>query len=83
MSAAEAPSSWATFSTSVPSSAAASLTARSNSIDFSGNLRWVVQRLLLDRAEDRFHAMGNPNHDSRTDPDSFRHDEPVSRFRDD
>ena len=54
-----------------------------NSIDFSGNVCWIVQRLLLDRAKDRFHAMGDANHDSRTDSDSFRHSEPDSRFRDD
>ena len=43
----------------------------------------VVEGLLLDRAEHRLHAMGNADHDSRTDTDSFTHDEPVSRFRGD
>ena len=52
-------------------------------LDFRRNQARVVESLLLDRAQHRLHAMGNADHDSRTDTNSLTHDEPVSRFRGD
>ena len=81
MSASEAPSTSATFWTMASRSAADAATARSNALDLRGDQARVVERLLLDRAQDRLHAMRDADHDSRTDTDSLTHDEPVSRFR--
>ena len=66
----------ATFWTMASSSAAEAATARSNRSISAGTRPGSVERLRLDRAEDRLHAMGDADHDARTDPDSFMHDEP-------
>ena len=80
MSAAESPSSWATFWIRASRSAADSATARSKRSISAGDLAGMVERLLLDRAEDRLHPVGDAHHDTRTHADSFTHDDPVSRF---
>ena len=43
------------------------------------HLAGLLERLGADRAEDRLDPIGDPDHHARTDPDSFTHDNPVSR----
>ncbi len=46
-------------------------------LDLSGDLAGIVEWLRDRGAEHRLHAVGDPDHDSRTDTDSLTHDEPV------
>ncbi len=78
MSAAESPSSWATFWISASRSATESMTARSNRSSSAGDLPGMFERLLLHRAEHRLDPMGDAHHHPRTHADSFTHDYPVS-----
>ncbi len=50
-------------------------------LDLGGNLArgWSSDCCSIE-PENRFDAVGDAHHDSRTDTDSFTHDQPVSRF---
>ena len=74
MSASAAPSCCATLATIASSSAADVATARSNRSISAGTSAGVGERLRLARPEDRVDPVGDPDHDARTDRDSFVHD---------
>ena len=80
MSAAESPSSWATFWIRASRSAAGIHDGAVEPLDLRRGLVRMIEHLLLDRAEDRLHPMGDADHDTRTHADSFTHDYPVSGF---